>query len=128
MALDFGQPGVDHAVEGLAVTDREAQDQDFALLVGVSSQAFIVTLHTQKKMGKSVRADLFIRMCCVGFSFPHFPFAQNALAFSCAIKKKLKKGQNQNKTNKGKKTEKKKKKTKPEERNTKQNTEEEPGS
>ena len=40
------------AVEGLAVTDREAQDQDFALLVGVSSQAFIVTLHTQKKMGE----------------------------------------------------------------------------
>ena len=80
MALDFGQPGIDHAVEGLAVTDREAQDQDFTLLVGVSSQAFIVTLHTQKKRGKSVRADLFISMWCVGFSFPHFPFAQNALA------------------------------------------------
>ena len=49
VALDFRQPGVDDTVERLAVADREAQDQDFALLVCVRSQALVVTLWRQTK-------------------------------------------------------------------------------
>ena len=46
VTLDFRQPGVGHALEGLPVTDRETEDQHLAGVVCVGSYTFVVTLHT----------------------------------------------------------------------------------
>ena len=58
MTLDFRQPGVDDAVEGLPVTDREAEDQHLTGVVCVGSETLMVTLNKHTKKDKTVNNPL----------------------------------------------------------------------